>query len=368
MWFVRDAAAIFGTPEDRLRTWALEMVSGILQRILSSLGMTISRADTEARTLVPSFGNWDTGAEIPYTTVFEKVRATKDGKPLHSRGLEVSSQTPTRHPFQGHPSSIYPQYESDKYSNVSSELHSGKRSVLDEWGIQNKRTADLQSSSSRRSSLEQIADHIFTESQHAAGNETPVISRQSTSSNTSWQGNQYVSSRELREPYIKENLFMQPVPGGLPNGFNQGGLPSSHTQSSLANFHKQVYQVYDSRVSTASPRKEQFHANGLSGSQSLCPTSNIQMYQPFQANHRSGKMPPDRALPKFGDWDAMDPTKVEFTVIFDKARTERKVSNQENSTKSKTNPEVDEDLYKPSSTAKRNGFWNWICCSSPAVF
>ncbi|MCO5600185.1 hypothetical protein L7F22_054293 [Adiantum nelumboides] len=27
MWSVKDAAAIFGTPEDRLRTWALEMVS-----------------------------------------------------------------------------------------------------------------------------------------------------------------------------------------------------------------------------------------------------------------------------------------------------------------------------------------------------
>ncbi|MCO5610597.1 hypothetical protein L7F22_064836 [Adiantum nelumboides] len=93
MWSIRDVAAIFGTPEDRLRTWAHEMVKGIckgfsvpwaklttssicgdvvyqgcngdfwhaggsiedlglgdgqwhLQRIFSTLGMTISRADT----------------------------------------------------------------------------------------------------------------------------------------------------------------------------------------------------------------------------------------------------------------------------------------------------------------------------------
>ncbi|KAI5076676.1 hypothetical protein GOP47_0008741 [Adiantum capillus-veneris] len=252
--------------------------------------------------------------------------------------------------------------ESDKYSNASSELHSGKRLVLDEWGIQNKRTNDLQSSS-RRSSLEQIADHIFAESQHAAGNETPVISRQSTSSNASWQGNHYVGSRELGEPYIKESIYMQPVSGGLSKGHNQGSLPNGNNQGSLPNVHNQGYQAYESGVSTASPRKERFLPKDSAGSHLLYPTSGSQMY-----HQRSMEMPPDRGLPKFGDWDAMDPTKVEFTVIFDKARNERKVSvNQEYTSVNKTAPEVDEDLYKPSSVQRRKGFWTWICCSSPAV-
>eukprot|EP00250_Pteridium_aquilinum_P010077 c19138_g1_i1 orf=147-1073(+) len=305
----------------------------------------------EARTLVPSFGNWDVGAEIPYTTVFEKVRATKDGKPLNSRELDKPPQTPSRHRFEGNPSMIHPQYESDKFSNASSELHRGKRSVLDEWGIQRK-GSDVQSSSSRRSSLEQIADHIFAESQHAAGNESPVISRRSTSSNASWQINKIVGSRESREQqYVKENLYNQPITGG----------PSTV-------YH---HQVIGSRMSgpVASPRREQLFPNVSNGSHSSYPMSAMQLHQqPLQANHRSAEMSPNKVLPKFGDWDAIDPAGVEFTVIFDKARNERKSSKtHDSSLRSKAmNVGVDEDLYKPSST-RRSGFWTLFCCSHPSV-
>lgn len=294
------------------------------------------------------------GTDVPYTTVFEKVRATKDGKSANSEELGKPSQVPSRHRLEGNTSMIYPQPQRNMYNNVSptmAELHYAKRSVMEEGDFRRK-ASDLQSSSSRRSSLEQIADHIFAESQHAAGSESPVVSRLSTSSNASWQSRQFLGSREL---YVKDSRFYQPIVSSGSSGAN--------------------HQVYQARLSqksvpTLSPRRERPISNFSVGSHSMHDVSAAQLQQwPLQTNSLSAEMP-NRVLPKFGDWDATDPARIEFTVIFDKARNERRTSTviQDSTLEHKAPSGADEDLYKPNFTHKRrSGIWNLLCCSHSSV-
>lgn len=294
------------------------------------------------------------GTDVPYTTVFEKVRATKDGKSANSEELGKPSQVPSRHRLEGNTSMIYPQPQRNMYNNASptmAELHYAKRSVMEEGDFRRK-ASDLQSSSSRRSSLEQIADHIFAESQHAAGSESPVVSRLSTSSNASWQSRQFLGSREL---YVKDSRFYQPIVSSGSSGAN--------------------HQVYQARLSqksvpTLSPRRERPISNFSVGSHSMHDVSAAQLQQwPLQTNSLSAEMP-NRVLPKFGDWDATDPARIEFTVIFDKARNERRTSTviQDSTLEHKAPSGADEDLYKPNFTHKRrSGIWNLLCCSHSSV-
>ncbi|XP_056161633.1 protein NOI4-like isoform X2 [Syzygium oleosum] len=66
-------------------------------------------------------------------------------------------------------------------------------------------------------------------------------------------------------------------------------------------------------------------------------------------------------LPKFGEWDVNDPASAEgFTVIFNKARDEKKTGGKPESP-GKANPQVKHsvDLSKPPT--------KWFCCiQSPA--
>eukprot|EP00249_Psilotum_nudum_P022832 c28653_g2_i3 orf=566-1183(-) len=82
-----------------------------------------------------------------------------------------------------------------------------------------------------------------------------------------------------------------------------------------------------------------------------------------------GRSRPDRtgaALPKFGDWDANNPASAEFTVIFDKARGEKKAGGAvpipimpaDHSLGMKT----EGDLCKQPLTAGESSFSSWICC------
>ncbi|KAJ7945491.1 RPM1-interacting protein 4-like [Quillaja saponaria] len=62
-----------------------------------------------------------------------------------------------------------------------------------------------------------------------------------------------------------------------------------------------------------------------------------------------------RPLPKFGEWDVNDPASAEgFTVIFNKARDEKKTGAMVGSER-KYDSCKDDDKYKPS--AKRK----WFC-------
>ncbi|KAF8019644.1 hypothetical protein BT93_G0357 [Corymbia citriodora subsp. variegata] len=67
-------------------------------------------------------------------------------------------------------------------------------------------------------------------------------------------------------------------------------------------------------------------------------------------------------LPKFGEWDVNDPASAEgFTVIFNKARDEKKTGGKPESP-TKVNPQVKSsaDISKPPSK-------KWFCCiQSPA--
>ncbi|CAL5392495.1 unnamed protein product [Camellia sinensis] len=63
-----------------------------------------------------------------------------------------------------------------------------------------------------------------------------------------------------------------------------------------------------------------------------------------------------RPLPKFGEWDVNDPASAEgFTVIFNKARDEKKTGGKPDSpAKADSNLKNGEDPVKP--PAKKNGF------------
>ncbi|KAJ8764495.1 hypothetical protein K2173_006235 [Erythroxylum novogranatense] len=60
-----------------------------------------------------------------------------------------------------------------------------------------------------------------------------------------------------------------------------------------------------------------------------------------------------RPLPKFGEWDVNDPASAEgFTVIFSKARDEKKNANAASQRR--------RDSYKRSDSKKPAK--NWLCC------
>ncbi|MCL7034147.1 hypothetical protein MKW94_000959 [Papaver nudicaule] len=70
-----------------------------------------------------------------------------------------------------------------------------------------------------------------------------------------------------------------------------------------------------------------------------------------------------RPLPKFGEWDVNDPASAEgFSVIFNKARDERKAGNKPDS------PGKDEtSLYnKPRPVSGKPQSKKWFCCVQPA--
>nr|XP_043628693.1 protein NOI4-like [Erigeron canadensis] len=65
-----------------------------------------------------------------------------------------------------------------------------------------------------------------------------------------------------------------------------------------------------------------------------------------------------RPLPKFGDWDVNDPASAEgFTVIFNKARDEKKTGGN---TDSPSN--VDPGLKHTGAPVKKTPAKKWCCC------
>ncbi|KAI3510206.1 hypothetical protein L1887_25737 [Cichorium endivia] len=63
-------------------------------------------------------------------------------------------------------------------------------------------------------------------------------------------------------------------------------------------------------------------------------------------------------LPKFGDWDVNDPTSSEgFTVIFNKARDEKKTGG-----KSESPTTTDPGFKHATATVKHPQSRNWFCC------
>ncbi|KAG5109293.1 hypothetical protein AAZX31_14G013000 [Glycine max] len=71
-----------------------------------------------------------------------------------------------------------------------------------------------------------------------------------------------------------------------------------------------------------------------------------------------------RPLPKFGEWDVNDPASAEgYTVIFNKARNEKKTGGKPDSPAKVNNPRTRPPL-DPSKTQSKK----WFCCiqSPPA--
>ncbi|XP_071736568.1 protein NOI4-like [Rutidosis leptorrhynchoides] len=64
-----------------------------------------------------------------------------------------------------------------------------------------------------------------------------------------------------------------------------------------------------------------------------------------------------RPLPKFGDWDVNDPASAEgFTVIFNKARDEKKTGVKPNS------PSNIDPGFKRAAAVKKPPAKKWFCC------
>ncbi|KAJ8461722.1 hypothetical protein OPV22_034648 [Ensete ventricosum] len=67
-----------------------------------------------------------------------------------------------------------------------------------------------------------------------------------------------------------------------------------------------------------------------------------------------------RSLPKFGEWDVNDPASAEgFTVIFNKARDERKTGGNARETDS---PGKEESGFKHGPYASKPTAKKWFCC------
>ncbi|XP_077222794.1 protein NOI4-like [Tasmannia lanceolata] len=66
-------------------------------------------------------------------------------------------------------------------------------------------------------------------------------------------------------------------------------------------------------------------------------------------------------LPKFGEWDVNDPASAEgFTVIFNKARDEKKTGGNSRETES---PGKDDSTYNKQGTyASKPNAKKWLCC------
>ncbi|XP_072989451.1 protein NOI4-like [Typha latifolia] len=70
-----------------------------------------------------------------------------------------------------------------------------------------------------------------------------------------------------------------------------------------------------------------------------------------------------RPLPKFGEWDVNDPASAEgYTVIFNKARDEKKTGGNAQGSDSprKEQKEEKSGTYAPKSNSKK-----WLCCVIP---
>ncbi|XP_020592108.1 RPM1-interacting protein 4-like isoform X2 [Phalaenopsis equestris] len=76
-----------------------------------------------------------------------------------------------------------------------------------------------------------------------------------------------------------------------------------------------------------------------------------------------------RPLPKFGEWDVNDPSSADsFTVIFNKARDERKTSSNNQGSNPPANELSDQQKTTHATSKSPSSSRKWFCClkSSPA--
>ncbi|XP_021638613.1 protein NOI4 [Hevea brasiliensis] len=67
-----------------------------------------------------------------------------------------------------------------------------------------------------------------------------------------------------------------------------------------------------------------------------------------------------RPLPKFGEWDVNNPASAEgFTVIFNKARDEKKTKN---ATAKITSPKRNDAVQNNNDSYQNPPKWKWLCC------
>ncbi|KAJ7520464.1 hypothetical protein O6H91_19G006900 [Diphasiastrum complanatum] len=270
---------------------------------------------TEQTSRVPKFGNWDADEKVPITQMFESARAGKGG-------------------------------ELQNEASISRPRHTRRASRED---------VDLQR-------LAESAAHRQTVDPYPQPTNSP---------------SQAVSKGGISKTQSDPPRHRRSPSSGYENGtglvserVTMGSPYNNPPRGDRSPLHPQAYQAKAvNKVGSASPAWER--KGPAEGGTMFSPNT------PSRSRPRAGNTLPKiddsvdkgAALPKFGAWDAKDPTSGEgFTVIFQKARNEKKsggpvrIPQLQNET-----PSRDEDLYPKqlNTNHRKSSNRGWFSCFQP---
>ncbi|KAH7292574.1 hypothetical protein KP509_29G075400 [Ceratopteris richardii] len=267
---------------------------------------------------VPKFGEWDGSEDLSYSIYFDKARADKEkfmptvkNVPMASTLNHASYKDPGLMPGKGteHVShhgitdggAQVPEQSGQKLSSKYAHRNVNARKAFQSIHENHTNSSD--------------GGHVFSSS-------TP----------SSWQPVQMTKNRDLmtRDMVTHANVsHFHPHFDGMHGRIQEVPRPM-----------RQTYQDYPAATRTA-------RSHGGSETSSIA------------------DLPENIAVPKFGDWDANDIRAGEgFSVIFDKARGEKKLNVSQKKTVGYISPlRPAEDLYKESEPRKKKGGWfSTLCC------
>ncbi|KAI5063088.1 hypothetical protein GOP47_0021635 [Adiantum capillus-veneris] len=267
-------------------------------------------------TTVPKFGEWDGSEDLSYSIVFDKVRADKERfMPTLKNDSKDLSLNQQRHKTPG----LIPGKEAPTI--VRRTMEPGSRGS-------EQSTSKLSSRHNYRSANDQKTYHVV----------------QGDQSDTSDRGSVYSSSMasSCQQPIVATKDLTAREMIALANGSN---FHVSHD-----GLHGKVQRVPGP---TRQKHQEYLMAPKMARSQGCSETSSI------------ADLPEKVNLPKFGDWDVSDAKAGEgFTVIFDRARDEKKSKVPHKTPTRLISPmRPSEDLYRGSQVRKKKRGWlNALCC------
>ncbi|MCO5608668.1 hypothetical protein L7F22_062882 [Adiantum nelumboides] len=264
-------------------------------------------------TTVPRFGDWDGNEDLSYSIVFDKARADKE------------RFMPTRKNDSNGPSLNQQRYKSPG-SIASKEAPTIGRRTLEPGGR-----------GSEQSTPKMPSRHNYGN----ANEQKPYHSIQGDQSDTSLVYNSSVASSG-QQPMIstKESIAREMVARANGSNFHVSHDGLQGRMQRVPGPGRQLNQEYPM-------------APKMTRSQGSSETSSI------------ADLSEKINLPKFGDWDVSDAKAGEgFTVIFDRARDEKKSKVAHKAPQRLISPlRPAEDLYRGSHARKKKSGWrNVLCC------
>lgn len=261
-------------------------------------------------TTVPKFGEWDGNEDLSYSIVFDKARADKERYlPASKNDLKDSSLNQERYKTGG--------------------LIAGKGAPQ----TTANRIMEIGSRGSGQSSPNMISRNNY----RSANDQKTFHSIRGDQSDTSERGSVYSSSL---------------------GSSGQQTMPMAREMVAHAN-GSSLYAPHEGRGQRVPGPIRQMHheyhpATKITRSHGSSETSSI------------ADTPEKIIVPKFGDWDTDDAKAGEgFTVIFDRARDEKKSKVARKTPARFISPlRPADDLYKDSQVRKKRGGWfNALCCA-----